>query len=170
MITLKQLIVAREMAKEYGHMWGNCPTEVLHKAVDAQDVQVIHDHVLRKFWADRGIDPDSTEQQRRSPYHGAAGPGICGPGMTDDGRTVHTTGTGRLRWAIDADGVVEIEISRPTGVVLHAIINIGETEEAITVFDDFYPRHLVALADAIRAARHAQAVAECEVKAEENNA
>ena len=52
MITLKQLFVAREMAKEYGNLWGNCHTEVLHKAVDAQDVQVIHDHVLRKFWID----------------------------------------------------------------------------------------------------------------------
>ena len=164
MITLKQLFVAREMAKEYGHLWGNCPSEVLHKAVDAQDVQVIHDHVLRKFWIDNGIDPDSRSEQERSLYNGALGPGICGPQLAHDWRITHLTGTRRLHWEIDEDGAVELEITRPVAenaaVVLRSKIDTGMEEDAVNVCGEFYPRHLMALADAMIAARRAQAMAE----------
>lgn len=41
--------------------------------------------------------------------------GIWSPGVSDTGKTYHTTARGRLSWAIDREGRVELEVCRPGG-------------------------------------------------------
>lgn len=41
--------------------------------------------------------------------------GIWSPGVSDTGKSYHTTGTGRLSWSIDRAGRVELEVCRPGG-------------------------------------------------------
>lgn len=168
MVTLKQLKVARSMARQYGHLWGStCPDCVLERAVDEGDIQIIHKYVLRKFWADRGIDPDSTEQQRRSPYHGATGPGICGPttAPVSNGRHVihHRTATGRLMWVIFHSPQalrVDLEINRkldsgPTIIMGVSLYSTAYHDECVKIWasKNICCRHLFAMTEAISNAR-----------------
>lgn len=167
MVTLKQLKVARAMARQYGHLWGStCPDCVLERAVDEGDINIIHNYVLRKFWIDRGIDPDSKEQQRRAPYHGATGPGICGPQIAHvrngEHAIHHTTATGRVLWFIyntRGDVRLDILISRKldghTITIMSVILTGGDEDSDVKIDQPKYVccRHLFALTEAVYNAR-----------------
>lgn len=155
--TLNQLLVARGMAAAYGHEWASCPDNVLQAAVETQDVGVIRDAVLRKFWVERGIDPDSEAQKERSPYHGAAGPGICAPTWDETFKSIdHTTATGRIRWSVRQNGDVNIGVYRPEEVCVLSVLITPDADLPVEVYGKYHTRHIEALAEAIKAAKSAQ--------------
>ena len=151
-----QFYVARAVAQLYHHEWSVAETGLLVHAAQAETLAdgcaLIADAILRGFWVSRGIDPDSRSAQERSLYHGALGPGICGPSEIDgcEGWLFHRTGTGRVAVSIYAQSTV-VDVWRPEGLAFAVEIDrLG----AITRLDSYpeigiYDRHVYALSEAV---------------------
>ena len=109
-----QYQISWSLAREFGHLWASRESAMLIEHVTETGDGIAHlaekINVLNEPLMDENFG------------------GITGPVMTTDEYLVHYSGTGRLAWAIDQTGAVEITVSRPgvMGTVARAVIAPGQ--------------------------------------------
>lgn len=99
-----QVAVAQALALAHGHTWGNAtlPPNVDLTASQIEAVVLATD------------DP------------GPCGWGIVAPSVDDEGLVRHSTGTGRLDWAVCSDGSVDAHVCRPAGPCIRVCAWVDE--------------------------------------------
>jgi len=144
------------LAHAFGHLWANVPEVVclMSQVADGEQSPSAIRQIVSQVVA-----------QEQDWYPGLMAPEVCRD-ATGAVLVVHTSGTGRVRWAVREDGSATIEVCRPDpwGVVLRATIGPAsyagsqrrpwepDREVRLEQLGPFAQRHLAVLARAVAAA------------------
>jgi hypothetical protein len=123
-MTRNQFDTAYTLARAYGHEWAMVPDNT--------------------WWSNH--DGNTGRIREITLANGSAIPGIQAPRVDDAGNVVHTTGSGRLSWAISPDGATTLLVRRPYhGSVLRANVGDGIAVERLNPDVPIHTRHVEAL-------------------------
>jgi hypothetical protein len=106
-LTREQWEIALKLADVHGHEWASAWR--YHKPLFPLPIEAIREYTV-SLRGDGWL------------------PGLSAPALDDYGNVVHQTATGRTHWSVTPAGSATIEIHRPTGCVLAAIV-LGNTVE-----------------------------------------
>lgn len=126
-----QATTAWKLARSHGHLWAYLP--------EAEAANIL----TRDGWTEALWGALNAAERLGSGLIG----GIVAPSQ-HDGVIRHTTGSGRLTWTVDRDGVVTLLVDRPSGPVL--LVRIG-AEIDVRDLGRYGGRHVEALRPALYA-------------------